>query len=305
MVLIFYWNDDRGRERWVSIEGRFFVGRLTKDLLVEPGIYNPVNIYMYWIDGTKRIIDTGYASFFVSRKHLLVESRDNIPYIRDHGPYGKRSSNGTYINNKKILPGKWYRVNVGDIIRLGGGENYDGTRSPGFPLMVGLLGEDNKPVLTLGSGVIYLPQTIVNAALDKGVKVLEKTREDNREKPVVKARIPDKSIYVETREAQVYFDNYMFTIFYAIPELYNALAQIYKDKSLNSYAYYNIRSVVENEVFIRAVKLRCSRNVNKKLEELRNALSIGANDIAVEILHDFLVSIHKELGIKTIMQNYQ
>ena len=51
----------------------------------------------------------------VSRKHLQIFKDQDTYKIRDLG-----SRNGTYINEKRIIPGKIYPLNMGDLARIGG-----------------------------------------------------------------------------------------------------------------------------------------------------------------------------------------
>jgi len=49
-----------------------------------------------------------------SRNHLIILKQDNIYKIRDLG-----STNGTFINEKKLKPGIFYNINPSDIIKAG------------------------------------------------------------------------------------------------------------------------------------------------------------------------------------------
>ena len=49
-----------------------------------------------------------------SRNHLIILKQDNIYKIRDLG-----STNGTFINGKKLKPGIFYNINPSDIIKAG------------------------------------------------------------------------------------------------------------------------------------------------------------------------------------------
>ena len=51
----------------------------------------------------------------VSRIHCIVHRIRNSWYIEDAG-----STNGTWVNDKKILPGKSVRLKSDDVIKLGG-----------------------------------------------------------------------------------------------------------------------------------------------------------------------------------------
>lgn len=50
----------------------------------------------------------------VSRRHAQIEPRDDHHYVRDLD-----STNGTYVNNQRLSPDQWVRLNPGDVIRIG------------------------------------------------------------------------------------------------------------------------------------------------------------------------------------------
>ncbi len=50
----------------------------------------------------------------VSRFHLEIQQIRGSYYVED-----RNSSNGTWINGKKVLPGKYIKLAPGDTIRLG------------------------------------------------------------------------------------------------------------------------------------------------------------------------------------------
>ena len=52
----------------------------------------------------------------VSRLHVIISIEDNNYYLQDQG-----SSNGTYLNQKKLLPHTNYQLRLGDKIELGQG----------------------------------------------------------------------------------------------------------------------------------------------------------------------------------------
>jgi hypothetical protein len=76
-------------------------------------------------DSTKKLIGRGgregnkieaYLSnkLYVSRKHLRIWKTETGIYVCDIG-----STNGTYINEKKLKPNEEYTLNVGDVLVLG------------------------------------------------------------------------------------------------------------------------------------------------------------------------------------------
>ena len=56
---------------------------------------------------------------YVSRRHARIELRSGGLCIVDHGREGSGSTNGTFINGKRINPGKPYRLEHGDEVSLG------------------------------------------------------------------------------------------------------------------------------------------------------------------------------------------
>ncbi|MFN8609760.1 MAG: FHA domain-containing protein [Vulcanimicrobiota bacterium] len=59
----------------------------------------------------------------VSRNHARVAEKDGKYYLQDMG-----STNGTYLNGKRLEPSKWVEFNPGDVLRLG--QNLEINRSP-------------------------------------------------------------------------------------------------------------------------------------------------------------------------------
>jgi len=56
---------------------------------------------------------------YVSRRHARIELRNGGLYIIDHGHEGRGSTNGTFINGRRIGPGKPCRLEHGDEVSLG------------------------------------------------------------------------------------------------------------------------------------------------------------------------------------------
>jgi pSer/pThr/pTyr-binding forkhead associated (FHA) protein len=123
-----YWVKDDGYSELLDIGGvlgkygSVFIGRFTgndayearKCGVIEKSYYSlyifrPGEFYHYME------VEDGY----VSRRHALIELRGDGPYIIDHGPEGRGSTNGTFINGMRIEPGEPYRLNHGDEISLG------------------------------------------------------------------------------------------------------------------------------------------------------------------------------------------
>jgi hypothetical protein len=60
-------------------------------------------------------LDPQHAFYFgVSREHAVIECSNGACYIRD-----LESTNGTWVNERSLIPNRAYRLNSGDLIRLG------------------------------------------------------------------------------------------------------------------------------------------------------------------------------------------
>jgi hypothetical protein len=101
--------------------GFVFIGRFTREddfEAIRHGIGGGIaSLYMF--RPGKFYHYMGVEDLHVSRRHALIESREDGIFITDHGVDGNGSTNGTFINGKKIEPGKPYRLNRGDEISLG------------------------------------------------------------------------------------------------------------------------------------------------------------------------------------------
>ena len=289
VVLVFYWNDEHGKERWQVIDRKFFVSRLTREIRDRVERPRSLGIYMYWV-GDDRVVDTGFNSAWISRRHLLVERRDDGVFIIDYGPYGNGSANGTLVNGERLEPGREYRIKPGDNIRLGG-------RHGDFTLLVGILGEDKKPILAIDAKRIYLPESIAYAGSSKGIKVIGKIED----KPVVLANIPNKPIGVETGKARVYFDRYIRVLFWSLADLSFILYRM--NKAFTKTLVLEIKSIIDREEFLKAVNCRCSRHVKSKLSELKRTLIIDDIDhrLLVEQLDEFLTTLRKDIELIRII----
>jgi len=58
--------------------------------------------------------ESGIATETMSRRHCQIVSKDARWFLADLG-----STNGTYLNGKKIKPREWYSLKVGDEIEFG------------------------------------------------------------------------------------------------------------------------------------------------------------------------------------------
>ncbi|MEG0509564.1 MAG: FHA domain-containing protein, partial [Eubacterium sp.] len=73
-----------------------------------------INKTPYLIGRSKRNVDFSINSNSVSRKHCVIEYIDNDFYISDIG-----SSNGTRVNNVKLINNEKKKLSFDDRIKLG------------------------------------------------------------------------------------------------------------------------------------------------------------------------------------------
>ena len=66
------------------------------------------------IIGRNRSNQIAIDNNLVSRKHALIQKIRNVYYIKD-----LNSTNGTFINKKKVPTDKYVKINSGDIITIG------------------------------------------------------------------------------------------------------------------------------------------------------------------------------------------
>jgi len=64
-------------------------------------------------DNSYNVSDLSYIQA-VSRDHFSIHQRDNHVYIKDND-----SRNGTYLNDKKLVPNREYQVFQGDDLDIG------------------------------------------------------------------------------------------------------------------------------------------------------------------------------------------
>ncbi len=286
-MLVFYWNDDGGFEKWVKVDGEFFISRLDEDFVRLVDNPRSIGVYMYWFrDGS--IVDMGVDSSWVSRKHLLVSKRDDGVYIRDHGVEGKGSTNGTYLNGKKIDPSREYVVKPGDNIKVGGD----------LTILVGVLASGNKPLLLINPGRTFLPESIVEAGVGKGVERIRKVVVEGRERPIVESNVSFKPVDYETPAgARVVNDRFIKSLLWGSIELYTAIVLINKGRIED--AYRRVRNIVKNNSFREAVRKRCS-SARDRLEELERALVIEIRDKRLtRFIEDLVEAIRTDLELES------
>ena len=111
------WSVKGREERHILSDYPVFIGRLGK----KPpslGSFNPLKVYIYH-EKSGKIRYTGIASIAVSRYHVKLEAGEEGIYLIDHGPEGKGSKNGTYLNGERLEPGERVLLRPGDSFQLG------------------------------------------------------------------------------------------------------------------------------------------------------------------------------------------
>jgi hypothetical protein len=123
-----YWVKDGGYAETFDLSevlekyGSVFVGRLTGEDayearrrgLIEESFYS---LYIFRPGEFYRYL--GVEDGYVSRRHALLELRGEDLFIMDHGPDGRGSTNGTFINGRRIKPGEPHRLDHGYEVSLG------------------------------------------------------------------------------------------------------------------------------------------------------------------------------------------
>lgn len=63
--------------------------------------------------GRSHSCDIRFESTKISRRHARAVLIDGVWYLRDEG-----STNGTFINEQKLIPNQWHKIQFGSIVRL-------------------------------------------------------------------------------------------------------------------------------------------------------------------------------------------
>ncbi len=111
---VLIWTTDTGVKLSQPITSTTWIGR--------PGGFNiPIeDPYMViLVQENKNHVKTGIHDPTVSRKHSLLEPTLEGLKIKDAGSSGKGSTNGTFINEERIPPGRQAVARPGDTIRVG------------------------------------------------------------------------------------------------------------------------------------------------------------------------------------------
>jgi len=113
-------------------------------------------------------VSTGFKSLAVSRRHakfiVMKEGKHAVKLtVIDHGPHGKGSRNGTYVNGIKLAKGERKELREGDTVRLS---------ATGPTFIIGIK-ERKETVIRAPTNVpVELPVGVANTLIRKGI-VLE------------------------------------------------------------------------------------------------------------------------------------
>lgn len=159
MRYVLIWSVGGGERRHALSLGEYFLGRLSAEDVSRLGVGSPdyFGVYLFPAKGRGEVLHTGFCSVSVSRRHakLICENVGGRPalHVMDHGPQGKRSKNGTYVNEREVPPGRRVRLKEGDVLKLS-------TLGPAF-----MIGAERRGVTELRtrSGIpIEVPKSIAN-----------------------------------------------------------------------------------------------------------------------------------------------
>ncbi len=156
---ILYWETGAGTRWWV-IEPGYYIGRIDPGEEI-PGPIDPFETYIYRPHGP--VVPTGIDDPRVSRNHVLITEHRGLLAVVDHGHRGRGSRHGTYVNDKRIPPGKPHVVSPGDRLRLG----------PETVFIVGVMGR-HGPLIYLPRGEAVLPRGLAEAVEGAVTRVLHR-----------------------------------------------------------------------------------------------------------------------------------
>ena len=102
-VLTVLWCEE-GRRRSAEVEPPFYLGRHPSP---PPG-FSGSRVYLMRAGSLEPVADLGGPYLTVSRLHAMIDGRGGVVVVRDHGPSGSGSRNGTLVNGLP-LPRGGYR----------------------------------------------------------------------------------------------------------------------------------------------------------------------------------------------------
>ena len=132
MRIALIWQDERGATRSYTLrpEKEYFIGRLSRQDQERLGTYDNGQVYIWSTDYTEHVptgmptryappgADKGIKLMIISRRHAKLYYRDSSWHIKDHGPNGTGSTNGTLINSTRLPRGAEHPIRPGDKIKL-------------------------------------------------------------------------------------------------------------------------------------------------------------------------------------------
>ena len=179
-LYVLIWGYDNSDKRFILRSRRYFLGRPDlQDMERLGGGVSSYDVLIFNPDNYSEKEFTGYRTLVVSRRHALIYKRfvgeRSELVIKDHGPEGKGSKNGTFVNDKMLPKGGEAMLREGDRIRL----------SSSGPLFVVGIQRENKTEIPLSADVpIEIPAQIAEKLIAKGA-VVDHFRVGNRSFVVV------------------------------------------------------------------------------------------------------------------------
>jgi len=174
-LYVLIWGYDNTDKRFILRSRRYFLGR--PDLQDMERLGSGVSSYDVLIFNPDNYSEkelTGYRTLVVSRRHALIYKRfvgeRSELVIKDHGPEGKGSKNGTFVNDKMLPKGGEAILREGDRVRLS---------SLGPLFIIGIQREDKTEVSLSADVPIEVPAQIAEKLIAKGA-VVDHFRVGNR-----------------------------------------------------------------------------------------------------------------------------
>ncbi len=206
------------------------------------------------------IIDEGG----VSRRHLLIKAEGNVIWLTDNG-----SSNGTFLNGKKLEAQKNYQYESGSIIRLANSQ----TRVA-LELVEGVTPTITE--VTEAVGVIPEAEEMSSTNLEERTSEIPSLPISSIEKQIQQLNYETSNLEEQKKKAQTELD------FYRIQknELLQSLANIEQDNQKKQQSYSTQLLQVQNEI----QKISAEFNVKKiemdvELDNLKNKISKAQEEI--------------------------
>jgi len=172
---VLIWGYNNNDKRFILRSRRYFLGRPDhQDIKKLGGGVSGLDVLIFNPDNYSEKEYTGWRSLTVSRRHALLYKRFAGKrcelVIKDHGPNGTGSKNGTFINDRMMPTGGEAVLREGDTVRLS---------SLGPLFMIGVQKKDRTEV-SLSAGVpVEVPAQIAEGLIAKDA-VVDHFRVGNR-----------------------------------------------------------------------------------------------------------------------------